>query len=107
MASTQGKASKNTTAKSKAPAKQTTKAPAKQATKAPAKQATKAPAKQTTKAPAKQTTKAPARRRKAPTHEAIAKRAYELSLAHGDGDHVGHWLQAERELTAPEPRRHQ
>jgi len=69
MASTQGKASKNAAAKSKAPAKQTT--------------------------------RAPARRRKVPTHEAIAKHAYELSRAHEDGDHVGHWLQAEGELTAP------
>jgi hypothetical protein len=34
--------------------------------------------------------------------EAIAKRAYELSLADGDGDYVAHWLQlqAERELSA-------
>ena len=51
------------------------------------------------KAPAKET-KTRASRRRAPSSEAIAKRAYELSLARADGDHVGHWLAAERELTA-------
>lgn len=38
----------------------------------------------------------------APTHEAIARRAYELFLARG-GSHGGHeqdWLVAERELRA-------
>jgi hypothetical protein len=61
------------------------------------------PAKKTTaktKATPKETTKARARRRRAPTEEAIAKRAYELSLADGDGDDVARWLQAERELSA-------
>jgi hypothetical protein len=37
--------------------------------------------------------------RQAPSHEAIAARAYELSEARGDGDHVAHWFDAERELT--------
>jgi hypothetical protein len=41
-----------------------------------------------------------ASRRRTPTHDSIAKRAYELSLVRGDGDHVGHWLEAERELSA-------
>jgi Protein of unknown function (DUF2934) len=58
----------------------------------------KAPAKQT--AAAKQTAKPRASRRRAPTHEAIAKRAHELSQAQGGGDEVSHWLQAERELTS-------
>jgi len=39
-----------------------------------------------------------ASRRQAPTREAIAKRAYELSENGGGGDDVSHWLQAEREL---------
>jgi hypothetical protein len=44
----------------------------------------------------------PRRRRRhvAPTHEAIAFRAYELYLAQADGDEVSHWLQAEHELIA-------
>jgi Protein of unknown function (DUF2934) len=50
------------------------------------------------KAAAKQTAAARASRGRAPNHEAIAKRAYELSQAEG-GDEVSHWLQAERELT--------
>lgn len=58
----------------------------------------KAAPKQT--AAAKQTAKPRASRRRAPTHEAIAKRAYELSRAEGGGDEVSHWLQAERELTS-------
>jgi hypothetical protein len=53
-----------------------------------------------TKAPTKEITKARAPRRRAPTHEAIARRAYELSLAHADGDDVALWLAAERQLTA-------
>ena len=57
----------------------------------------KAPAKQT--AAARQTAKPRASRGRAPSHEAIAKRAYELSQAEGGGDEVAHWLQAERELT--------
>jgi hypothetical protein len=53
------------------------------------------------KAATKDTAKGRApRRRRAPTPEAIAERAYELHLARGDGDHVAHWLQAERELSA-------
>lgn len=56
------------------------------------------------KAPAKAAAKEPAKprasRQRAPTHAAIAKRAYELSLADGGGgDELSHWLQAERELT--------
>ena len=38
-------------------------------------------------------------RRPAPSHEAIAKRAYELYEAEGGGDHVAHWLQAERDVS--------
>ncbi|MBV8220162.1 MAG: DUF2934 domain-containing protein [Solirubrobacterales bacterium] len=65
----------------------------------------KAPAKATAKkAPAKATAKrAPAKRDKmkaAPSHQAIARRAYELYEAEGGGDEVAHWLQAERELSA-------
>ncbi len=51
-----------------------------------------------TKPAATATTKARASRRRAPAHDAIAQRAYELSLADNGGDHVSHWLQAEREL---------
>jgi hypothetical protein len=51
------------------------------------------------KAAAKQTAKPRASRGRAPSHEAIAKRAYELSQAEGGGDEVAQWLQAERELT--------
>jgi hypothetical protein len=40
------------------------------------------------------------RRRSAPTHDAIAMRAYELYLGQAEGDDVSHWLQAERELVA-------
>jgi hypothetical protein len=40
------------------------------------------------------------RRRSAPTHDAIATRAYELYLGRAEGDDVSHWLQAERELVA-------
>lgn len=54
----------------------------------------------TAKAATKATTKPRAPRRRAPTHEAVAKRAYELSLVHGGGNDVSHWLQAERELAA-------
>jgi Protein of unknown function (DUF2934) len=62
----------------------------------------KPPKKTTAKAKAstKATTKPRAPRRRAPTHEAIAKRAYELYLVHGSGSDVSHWLQAERELAA-------
>ena len=50
------------------------------------------------KAAAKQTAKPRASRGRAPSHEAIAKRAYELFQAEAGGDEVAHWLQAEREL---------
>jgi hypothetical protein len=58
------------------------------------------------KAPAKVAAKEPAKprvsRQRSPTQAAIAKRAYELSLADdggGGGNELSHWLQAERELT--------
>lgn len=61
--------------------------------------------KQQTTATTKKTTAKPAipkprrrRRHVAPTHDAIAFRAYELYLAKAEGDDVSHWLQAEREL---------
>ena len=62
----------------------------------------------TTKAPAKTTkpaakTKAPgkARGRRAPSHDAIARRAHELYEAQGGGgDPVANWLQAERDLSS-------
>jgi hypothetical protein len=38
--------------------------------------------------------------REAPSQQAIAMRAYELYEAQGGGDHVAHWLQAERELSS-------
>ncbi len=50
-------------------------------------------------APKQATPKPRASRRRAPTHQAIAKRAYELSLEDRSGDSVAHWLEAERELT--------
>lgn len=57
---------------------------------------------QTTKTTATTATPKPRRRRRhvAPTHEAIAFRAYELYLDRAEGDEVSHWLQAERELAA-------
>jgi Protein of unknown function (DUF2934) len=60
----------------------------------------------TNNAPAKATRKkTPAKTRAqsgrpTPSHEAIAKRAHELYVAQGGGDHVAHWLQAERELSS-------
>jgi Protein of unknown function (DUF2934) len=51
------------------------------------------------KAAPNETAKPRTRRRRAPTHDAIAQRAYELYLKQGGGDHVSHWLQAERELS--------
>jgi hypothetical protein len=58
------------------------------------------PALKKTKTAAAKTTKPRVRRRKsAPTHDAIAVRAYELYLERSEGDEVAHWLQAERELT--------
>ena len=75
MASTAGKPSKEPAAKGTAPAKVAAKEPAKPRVS----------------------------RQRSPTHAAIAKRAYELSLADGGGggggDELSHWLQAERELT--------
>jgi hypothetical protein len=40
-----------------------------------------------------------------PTHEEIARRAFELYVARGqsDGSDVGDWLQAESELAAAVP----
>jgi Protein of unknown function (DUF2934) len=35
----------------------------------------------------------------APSHQAIAERAYELYECGAPGDHVDHWLAAERELS--------
>jgi hypothetical protein len=76
--------------------------PDNRAKRAPAK---KGPTKATKKnAPAKATSAASAKprgrpRRPAPSHEAIAKRAYELYEAQGGGDHVAHWLQAERDVS--------
>lgn len=41
-----------------------------------------------------------------PTHDAIAHRAYEVSLTEPTGDPVSDWLKAEQELTQqPRPRR--
>jgi hypothetical protein len=41
-----------------------------------------------------------------PTHDAIAHRAYEISLTEPTGDTVSDWLKAEQELTQqPRPRR--
>jgi hypothetical protein len=52
-----------------------------------------------TKAKAAPKARAARRRRRAPSHDAIAKRAYDLYLSEGGGDHVAHWLAAERELS--------
>jgi len=41
-----------------------------------------------------------ATRRRKPTHDEIATRAYFIHLDEGVGDEVGNWLRAERELTA-------
>lgn len=46
------------------------------------------------------TAKPRTRRRRSPSHDDIALRAYELYLAEGGGDELSHWLQAERELVA-------
>ncbi len=76
--------------------------PDNRAKRAPAK---KAPTKATKKnAPAKAAATASAKtrrrpRRPAPSHEAIAERAYELYEAEGGGDHVEHWLKAERDVS--------
>jgi len=44
-------------------------------------------------------------RRRATTHEDIARRAYAIFETEGGGDHVDHWLRAEQELAAPKRRR--
>jgi Protein of unknown function (DUF2934) len=47
-------------------------------------------------------------KKKAPTHEEIELRAYEISESTGNGDTVANWLEAERQLVeaaAPKPRR--
>jgi hypothetical protein len=59
----------------------------------------KAPAKAKAAAKSKAAAKPRTARRRAPTHEAIAKRAYELSQVDDGGDVVSNWLRAERELT--------
>lgn len=44
----------------------------------------------------------------APAHDEIQRRAYEISQSTGNGDPVGNWLEAERQLVAaaaPKPRR--
>jgi hypothetical protein len=51
------------------------------------------------KAKAKPKAGAMAKAKAEPSREAIALRAYGLSQERGDGDHVAHWLEAERELT--------
>lgn len=68
------------------------------AKKAPAKAAAKKAAARTTtkKAPAK----TPGQPGRPADHDAIAKRAHELYQAQGGGDHVAHWLQAERDLAS-------
>ena len=85
------------------PDNQGKKAPAK---KAPGKAITKkAPGKATTKkAPAKATVTASAKTRgrpgrPAPSHEATAKRAYELYEAQGGGDHVALSLEPVRDVS--------
>ena len=44
-------------------------------------------------------------RRRAVAHDEIAVRAYAIFEREGGGDHVDHWLRAERELTAAARRR--
>ncbi len=41
----------------------------------------------------------PTTRRRKPSHNEISERAYFIHLEEGEGDHVGNWLRAERELT--------
>lgn len=55
-----------------------------------------------------ETTKKPRKAAKsAPTHEEIAARAYQIYQERGytAGDPMQDWLQAERELTAPVPKK--
>lgn len=67
---------------------------------------TKAAAKAVTPAkPAKSTARATASgvrtaRRRRPSHDKIAERAYFIHLEHGSSDEVGNWLRAEGELMA-------
>ena len=59
-----------------------------------------------TKSPTAKTAKTT--KRKAPTHDEIQTRAYEISQRAGVGDDVANWLEAERQLVeaaAPKPRR--
>jgi hypothetical protein len=59
-----------------------------------------------TKSPSTKVTKP--KQPKAPTHDEIQRRAYEISQSTGNGDPVGNWLEAERQLVAaaaPKPRR--
>jgi Protein of unknown function (DUF2934) len=59
-----------------------------------------------TKSPSTKTTKA--KQPQEPSHDDIRLRAYELSESTGNGDPVGNWLEAERELVEaakPKPRR--
>lgn len=35
-----------------------------------------------------------------PDHAEVSERAYFIYLEEGEGDELGHWLRAERELTA-------
>jgi hypothetical protein len=58
------------------------------------------------KSPSTKTSKP--RQPKAPTHDEIQGRAYAISQSTGNGDPVGNWLEAERQLVeaaAPKPRR--
>jgi len=41
----------------------------------------------------------PTTRRRKPSHNEISERAYFIHLEEGEGDHLGSWLRAERELT--------
>lgn len=56
-----------------------------------------------TPSPAPKTKKAAAKTPSKPTHEQIAKRAYEIYLERGyaSGDPMQDWLRAEQELSAP------
>jgi len=59
-----------------------------------------------TKSPTTKTAKTT--KRKAPSHDEIQVRAYEISQASPAGDDVSNWLEAERQLVeaaAPKPRR--
>lgn len=47
----------------------------------------------------------PTPRRRVITEDDIAARAYAIFESEGGGDHVDHWLRAERELATPARRR--